>query len=727
MSDSEQNPDVLAAIDFLDRFLGQNPRNLCSIKPEGGLTARTFAHDDTCGVEIFVSRRMQNENQYFHVNVLSTDVSNIKAKKEHVEKALVVHVDIDDPTGIERLAAFQIPPTAVVASGHGFHGYWKFVDPVNDLKRVEEINKVLVELLGGDSAVTDVSRIMRLVGTLNLPNKKKREAGRTVKTSYLIDELTDWKRLYQLSDFEEFRLPETKVGSGNAAVDSRIDTVSDVKPVEIPEALSRRIKAVVQNGDDSNRPRHKKKPRYPSRSEAVFAVACAMARLDCSVVEIAGVLSNSRYGISQSILEKKYPIKEALRQAEKAVLATGDHWPDGVNEKTKAPHSTMQNTKTALLRTEVSFWFDEFRQRNFVHGRMIQAFAGDLTDRAALFLRDWIARVYRFDPGNQTVRDAIEQLCSENAYDPVVEYLASLEWDGTERIEHWLIDHADAEDSAYVRAVSKIMLVAAVRRARQPGVKFDTIPVLEGIQGSGKSTIIRKMASDEFFSDQDILAADVKTQMEALEGVWLFELCELAGMRHTDVNKVKAFASRAVDIARPAYGRYTVRRHRRGILVGTTNDDQYLKDETGNRRFWPVRTGEIDLETIADLRDQLWAEAAHYEAKGEPIELDRSLWHIASIEQQKRVEDDGWEGLLEELRGTIRSGRATVSSRWVLETYLNIPPGKIARHHWKRLAKTMNALGWTGPDLLALQNGRKVRGYWRDTDLPDSALDEDIF
>ncbi len=726
MSDNKPKTDVLAAIDFLNKFLGHIPRNLCSIKSEGGLTAKTFEFADTVGLERYISQRATHENVYFHPNELHESVRDAKARKEHVKQALVVHIDIDDPSGLERLETFELHPTATVASGNGFHAYWKFVEPVTDLEWVEAINKALVRKLGGDSATTDVSRILRPPGTLNHPNKKKREAGGTTKAVRLVGELTDWSLLYQTSDFDELLASAKSDMPPPKDKPLPVNKVSNVIPMDVPDTISARLQAVMCTGDDPNRPRDKEKPRYPSRSEAVFAVSCAMAKVGYNAIQIAGVLCNPKLGISKSILEKRNPVKEALRQAEKAILAVGDTWPDGMNYKTKVPNATMQNTKAALLRSEVKFWFDEFRQRNFANGRMIQAFQGDLSDRVCLFMRDWIAREFRFDPGNQATRDAIEQLCTENTYDPVVEYLASLKWDGVERIEHWLIDHADAEESDYIRAVSKIMLVAAVRRVRKPGTKFDTIPVLEGIQGSGKSTVIRIMASDEFFSDQDILAADTKTQMEALEGIWLFELCELAGMRHTDVNKVKAFASRAVDRARPAYGRYTERRPRRGILIGTTNDDKYLKDESGNRRFWPVRTGEIELDAIAVLRDQLWAEAAHKEAEGAPIELHRSLWHEASVEQQKRVEDEGWEILLENLEGYVRNGREAISSKSVLENALKIPTARIGHYHWPRLSKTMKSLGWTGPEVVTLHHGKKAKGYWRETNKPDSLYDEDI-
>jgi predicted P-loop ATPase len=327
--------------------------------------------------------------------------------------------------------------------------------------------------------------------------------------------------------------------------------------------------------------------------------------------------------------------------------------------------------------------------------------------------------VFQFDPGNEMTRDAIVHLCSLNTFDPVRDYLDCLKWDGIPRIDEFLIKFVSAEDTPYVRAVSSITLIAAVRRVRQPGCKFDTIMVWESDQGAGKSTMLKILASPDFFSDQDILALDPKAQMEVMEGVWIFEICELAGMKHTDVNKIKAFASRAVDKARPAYGRVTEQRPRRGILVGTTNDDQYLKDETGNRRFWPIVTGEIDLQGVEIVRDQLWAEAAVREAKGESIVLPKELWAAAAVEQAQRVAPDPWRDTLENVKGWAFNGRELIASQYLMSDELRVSNIQNTNYVAKRLAKVMRGLGWNGPDTLTFQNGNKAKGYWRPTQKED--------
>jgi predicted P-loop ATPase len=208
-----------------------------------------------------------------------------------------------------------------------------------------------------------------------------------------------------------------------------------------------------------------------------------------------------------------------------------------------------------------------------------------------------------------------------------------------------------AEDTALNRAIGRLTLIAAVRRVRSPGCKFDQIPVWEGKEGTNKSTAIAVLAGQENFSDQTILTSGDKEQQELLRGVWIYEIADLAGMRKSDVDKVKAFASRTYDRARPAYGRRVVSVPRKVVIIGTTNDDQYLQSQTGNRRFWPVGTGTIDIQGLRQDRDQLWAEAAEIDANGEPLVLPRELWTEAAAVQDERRQHDPWDDVLASATG----------------------------------------------------------------------------
>src|SRR5262249_13549502 len=158
-----------------------------------------------------------------------------------------------------------------------------------------------------------------------------------------------------------------------------------------------------------------------------------------------------------------------------------------------------------------------------------------------------------------------------------------------------------------------------------------------------KSSALRILAGEENFSDQPLLHLETRAQQEAIEGVWIYELSELAGLRRADIETIKGFLSKTADNARPAYGRFRNDQPRRCIFVGTTNDSEYLRDATGNRRFWPVRTGTIALEALRHDRDQLWAEAVAMEAKDETLVIEEQLYGAVAKQQEQRLLHDPWE------------------------------------------------------------------------------------
>jgi hypothetical protein len=400
--------------------------------------------------------------------------------------------------------------------------------------------------------------------------------------------------------------------------------------------------------------------------------------------------------------------------------AQEQEWPDISFDKegTARLKRTYRNARVAILKLGVICSYDEFHDRMLVGGNEINQWAGELSDAVNVILRQMIVEHFDFDPGKDSVCDAATELCLENRFDPIVDYLNGLDWDGTPRLAGWLITYMGAADTPLNRAVGKLTLVAAVRRVRQPGCKFDQIPVLEGLEGTDKSTSIEILAGTENFSDQTILTASDKEQQELVRGVWLFEIADLAGMRRSEVEKVKAFASRTHDRARPAYGRRRIDAARRCIFIGTTNDDEYLKSETGNRRIWPVRTGTIDVAALRRDRDQLWAEAAEVEAGGISLVLPRELWGKAAEAQDERRQHDPWDDILAGIPGHSCVNEETgqeeerIRSDELLKNHLEIPPGRSSNADTLRLKRVMRRLGWEGPKKLRFVEGSK-RGYFR--------------
>jgi hypothetical protein len=364
---------------------------------------------------------------------------------------------------------------------------------------------------------------------------------------------------------------------------------------------------------------------------------------------------------------------------------------------------------------ELDCALDLFHQKPIIQGRYtwLGGEGFEDIDNVILKLRELILDEFGFDPKTGTF-DAFRTRCVNNAFDPLLDYLDSLEWDRKPRLDRWLVDYARAEDTALNCAIGRKVLIAAVRRARKPGCKFDYIVVLEGDQGIGKSTLVAILAGEGFYSDKPIIGCDTREQQESIQGVWLYEIAELEGLSKVDLSWMKGFASRTHDKARPAFGRSVVNRPRRNVLIGTTNDTTYLRDTTGNRRWWPVKLhGRIDLSGLARDRDQLWAEAVAAEAADEPLVIPESLWGAAAIEQQARMEVDAWEepiaaqlSILEAKRGNLPSCFSSkdadkkcvpefrVSSAYLLGQVLNISENHRGPRETKRLADVMRSLGW---------------------------------
>ena len=236
---------------------------------------------------------------------------------------------------------------------------------------------------------------------------------------------------------------------------------------------------------------------------------------------------------------------------------------------------------------------------------------------------------------------------SERLYHPVKEYLGSLKWDGTRRLDTLLIDYLGAEDTPYVRAVTRKTLVAAVARIYQPGIKFDSILVLNGPQGIGKSTLFARLGGQWYSDSLSITDMKDKTAAEKLQGYWILELGELVGIKKMDVETVKSFISRTDDKYRQAYGVNVESHPRSCIIVGSTNSDGgFLRDITGNRRFWPVQVtgcGKYHPWELTDV-DQIWAEAIERYNSGEELFLTGSLEDEAVSQQREVMEVDEREG-----------------------------------------------------------------------------------
>lgn len=280
-------------------------------------------------------------------------------------------------------------------------------------------------------------------------------------------------------------------------------------------------------------------------------------------------------------------------------------------------------------------------------------------------------------------------MAGANSIDPLNDWLQNLEWDGQLRLNSWLTTYLGVEESEYAVEVGRRWMISAVARALSPGCKVDSCLVLEGDQGGGKSSVLRELAGAEFFGDAlpDISNKDSK---QFLQGKWIIELSELATLNRSTFEAIKAFISRQVEQYRPAYGRKDITEPRRCVFAGTTNRDDYLRDATGNRRFWPVRTGSIDLDAVRRDRDQLWAEAVQAYLGDETWWLDQKFAEIAEQEQSERGEDDPWMVLIVE----YCAGKEAVACKTILSEAIGILSDRMSQRETKRVAGLLRSLGY---------------------------------
>lgn len=305
---------------------------------------------------------------------------------------------------------------------------------------------------------------------------------------------------------------------------------------------------------------------------------------------------------------------------------------------------------------------------------------------------EWLEREFGFVVGKQMVFDAACVVGQRHPIHPVRDYLNSLTWDRTPRLDGWLTEFCGADDTELIRAWASKWVISAVARIYQPGAKADHVLILEGKQGLRKSTALEALAGPDWFTD----AADRLTDKDGVlncSGKWIMELGELVALTRAEATHVKAFFSRRTDRIRRPYGRSAEDIPRQTVFCGTTNATEYLKDDTGNRRFWSVPVGKVDVEGIREHRDQLWAEAVHRFRAGEPWWLDRDDLIAAAEEvQDDRRHVDPWAEKLDSwLRGTaLRS----VTLNQVIEDGLGRKVTEFREAETQRAARAIMTLGW---------------------------------
>jgi putative DNA primase/helicase len=287
------------------------------------------------------------------------------------------------------------------------------------------------------------------------------------------------------------------------------------------------------------------------------------------------------------------------------------------------------------------------------------------------------------------VHQAVFLEAMDNSFDSLQRDLGQLKWDGVPRIDQWLVDCLGAPNTEYVRFVGSKFLIAAVARAFEPGCKVDTVLVLRGPQGIGKSTAIEVLASPERFTDQipDLHTKDACIQ---LQGKHLIEIAELGPLKRARPHDVKSFISRRNDVYRAPYATHTASHPRRVVFVGTTNEDEYHSDPTGARRFWDVECTRVDLEALKRDRDQLWAEAVYQFKAGTQWHLSKEQESVAAAVQASHFVLEAWAPYID---GFVAE-KQKVLTQDVLATGLGLGAASIDQRARRRVNSYLKWCGW---------------------------------
>lgn len=365
--------------------------------------------------------------------------------------------------------------------------------------------------------------------------------------------------------------------------------------------------------------------------------------------------------VKKHIAEEKFA-EAKFEFAEEATQAMDEEvdnsWVTQLDANTKGEYENSANNLNVIIQYD-QFLKDVFKLNTFDNRRYVTRslpwrkvdIMEPLRDVDYSGVRNYIECVYGI-VSSQKVDDALALEFEKKRFHPITEYLKSLVWDKTQRIDTLLIDYFGADDNAYTRAAIRKMLCAAVARVFEPGVKFDTALILVGPQETYKSTFIKKLGK-HWFSDT-FTTVQGKESFEQLQGAWIIEMAELSGLKKAEVETIKHFISKREDQFRPAYGRTVETYKRQCVFFGTTNKDDFLRDPTGNRRFLPIDvrpefvTKFVPEDLTEEEIDQIWAEAYMLYKAGEPLYMTGEEDVIAKIEQHKHSETDERKGVIEE-------------------------------------------------------------------------------
>jgi hypothetical protein len=725
--------------EFLEWLRPGGPWLLSAIVPDGAILTKSVSSERD--LKAFLTLYDGQRNLYYSVNPTRKGLAKKASKKDvtAIEYALADLDPQDDETPEEAKArysaaldTFTPKPSAVIDSGNGLQVLWKLEQPlgvtVDVIEDVEARIGAAMVRLGSKAGTQNIDRILRLPGTTNLPNAAKVKRGRGVCQTALLYAngvtcsmqdfpaaavasvpfmiTVDMKSQLGELGFIPAQIAELTPVEAWQILEIVKDAPTPPTPapptVEVEDAWwtgdEDRVKYFIREGGiDPSKP-------DSTRSEVVWFVVNSMLRLGHTPESVVAVLLNRANGISGHIYDQRNPTTYARKQVTKAIgglkLACGEGG---------KPYVSQNNIRIAFLKLGVTFRYNQFADQINVEG--LDGFGPILNDAGINRLWLLVEQRFKLSARIQKFTTIIFDTARRNSFHPVREYLDSQTWKGETSIDKWLTTYCGVKSTEYTDAVGALWLMAAVRRVRTPGCKFDEMPIFEGQQGSERSTMLSVLAvKDDWFADDLPMLCRGKEVIEMLRGKWIIEAPEIKGLKRGEVEQSKSFLSRRTDRGRLVWDKITSDVPRQCVFAGTTNDDEYLKDQTGNRRAWPIKVGTVRLDLLKRDRDQLWAEASMREASGESIRLKKELWPMAAKEQEVRTANDVYYEVLQAKIGYLQGNRKIASEDLWLALDVKVPQRDSAR-----LTMAMKKLGWRKPkNRLISVGGVKVIGFVRE-------------
>jgi len=596
-------------------------------------------------------------NIYMTINPIEPNAGK-NAKDENIKLAFFSFADADKLPGVDALEKFcdiQKPEFTVITGRTPhlrFHGYWRLLEPCSDMALWRKTQEHIALNFKTDTVVKNPSRIMRIPGTISYPDNKKRAKG-------YIDELVELRinenptPLVDISQWADL-LPKPKTPES-----LQIDLGYNFLDLEA-------VKAAALRGQN-----------WHGNMLRLVGSWVAKGFSDQEILAYVQEFTLSGYTQAQTRNELIKMINGARKKGFDQKIIKPKNRDVSQNFRGIA---NAQNIYELLSKSGWSetLGYDEFAQRKLLvkkppdqPGNPVHFKDREIQDHDYSKIVRWINRNGFPRVSKHVVVDVVNELSREQIIAPVRHYLEDLKFDPSKdkrQLSNWMINFlgvnpATEDERKYIEAVSRLSLIQAVARTFKPGCKADSVPVLEGKQGLGKSTAIRVLHHHKFFGDA-LPPMGTKDASDYIRGKWGIELSELAFQRKADEEAQKAFISRREERFRPAYGREEIRYPRQCVFWGTTNRFEYLTDDSGNRRFLPVKTETINIAALRANRDKLWAEAVYYYRQGEKWWLDGVLLKYAQKQTEKRLESDPWMEQI--LLKTLDRSEITIREAFVL-------------------------------------------------------------